>query len=923
MRQQEADEREKFQAEKKLRLWQQIIAKISFAPPDEGFYKDQNYPVKPGYGLFKALGSARCGFKKLKVNIPETYLNFEQTQYLIYTDETGRVVRKPDTSWQTFTQKFKSQLDQEGFSKNRKFNDQMSLYDLYEKTNIKINQDAPIIILRGQASPDYLLSQNIFQVKTLGEKRSSSSDGGSNSFEQRYIYSRPMKATVLRLVFHTKNSQSTNANYAFRIQNLVEIFDPDTKISVNHKACISSVRQNTFVVQNVKGQGLKEYEQQAESLVIFLEKNNQIRIKQIVLDFMQDLEGKIWLISMKSILAENTISMEQIIAKKANKQKTLDQLTCSVYCKLCGIIFKKDDVSKVLTYKLLWELVQHLKKRNLPLKNIKVSHSSTRPCRVCNLCYMLVVGEHELIEIEQKFARAQNIPLYDAVIRVPIDKKPKHRPALLSEKLCQWRLIFYISEISNIGIDQNIDFKNLYFQYKLHNFRTSFKIQVGDQVNNDTQKKNRLYSGDSKLSGQTQQRKNSTLKNNQLDDLGFHNQQIKHYSQLNLNHIRVHYFFSEDLNIDKFLKETQIKVRLCQGPDWNAFLAEGTSKTISHFKNKDKSGQRHSSQVLLFFENAKYCVLKINTGLVYDGEYNTGKLNLQKYNDVYFPDENFYNCNPFPDEWMEMFDPSYVTRKNEMEDQEGTEKYSPKCTKAELNKMIDFNSYKNNSKFKLVESRVQQMIRIKSAATTLQSNPNNYKNNQEIRKSNELQANFINNQENENRNKSKDKQQRAKTAKIIQDLTGSQKNLSKQIKRPVTSVSRTIKNQDQHNNNQNIMDNNNKNNNNNNDNQNDSDNQNDNENQNNNDNNNINYDIKKNNENENNINNNNKKNNENDNYNNSNDDNNKNKNDNDKNNKKNINESNNNNKDKSKSNNEIYNNNNNKNYNNNDIWFPF
>ena len=48
---------------------------------------------------------------------------------------------------------------------------------------------------------------------------------------------------------------------------------------------------------------------------------------------------------------------------------------------------------------------------------------------------MLVVGEHELIEIEQSFAKAQNIPLHDAVIRVPIDTKPKHRPALLNENL--------------------------------------------------------------------------------------------------------------------------------------------------------------------------------------------------------------------------------------------------------------------------------------------------------------------------------------------------------------------------------------------------------------------------------------------------------------------------------------------------------
>lgn len=50
----------------------------------------------------------------------------------------------------------------------------------------------------------------------------------------------------------------------------------------------------------------------------------------------------------------------------------------------------------------------------------------------------------------------------DAYVRVPIDTKPKHRPALLSEKLYQWRLIFYIKDVQNIGSDQDIEFKNLH-----------------------------------------------------------------------------------------------------------------------------------------------------------------------------------------------------------------------------------------------------------------------------------------------------------------------------------------------------------------------------------------------------------------------------------------------------------------------------
>lgn len=101
-----------------------------------------------------------------------------------------------------------------------------------------------------------------------------------------------------------------------------------------------------------------------------------------------------------------------------------------MYCKLCNLIFKKDEASKTLTYKLLWEFSQHLKKRGEDYYSLfEVSHSSTRPCRVCDLCYMVVVSEHELIELEQQFARIQNIPIKDPYLRVPVDKKAKHRPA--------------------------------------------------------------------------------------------------------------------------------------------------------------------------------------------------------------------------------------------------------------------------------------------------------------------------------------------------------------------------------------------------------------------------------------------------------------------------------------------------------------
>jgi hypothetical protein len=83
-------------------------------------------------------------------------------------------------------------------------------------------------------------------------------------------------------------------------------------------------------------------------------------------------------------------------------------------------------------------------------------------------------------------------------------------------------------------------------------------------------------------------------------------------------------------------------------------VGEGSSKAISHFKNKHATmnGQRYSSEILLFMENSQYCVLKLKAGLVCDGPLRTGRMNLFKHDSIYFPDETYFNSNEFPKEWM-------------------------------------------------------------------------------------------------------------------------------------------------------------------------------------------------------------------------------------------------------------------------------
>ncbi|KAM3136909.1 hypothetical protein pb186bvf_010994 [Paramecium bursaria] len=694
------------EAQKKQRQWDQIIKKIGFPPEKEDYYN--RWPIRPGIFFYRALALARQPTEYIKVNIPESIMCFDQTYFFMYTDpDTGQLMKKTDIAYQDFEQKI-AEYHESYLSRNqndRKFDD---------RTHVQVH-DGPYIIVRGQTGQDWNMSKNVITFRQAKERKATIDN---NKLEQRFVVSRALKATILRLVYYTKNSKTSIANFGYRIMNLLDEFDPNPKKSVTNKSCLNTEQLGSFTIQLVKGVGLKDYERVSDQVVTFLERNYPIRIKRAVFDFIQDPENVIWLINCKSLEMEDAISLTEIQGIGQGKMD-LDQLICSVYCKLCGIIFKKDDASKTLTYKLLWELVQHLKKRNKQLKDIKVSHLSTRPCRVCDVCYMLIVGEHELVEIEQKFAMAQNIPLGDAIIRVPMDSKPKHRPALLSEQLYQWRLLFFFDGVDLQGkkiIDLNgnvvQEIKNMHVQYKLYQQKTFFKTTV---VNQEKQPK-QIQSASS------------------LKQLRFHGidqddsppqtpQPQEQPQNLKMNVIRVHYFFSETIDIEKFLSETEIKMRLTSGSEWVNYVAEGSTKTIHHFKNHQIGGQRHSSQCLLFFANGQYCTLNFQVGLVCDGQYNTGKLNLYKHNNVYFPDDNYYNCNPFPPEWMEMFDPESVNKHDAFEEQtKEIEAYSPKCTKNELNQMIDFNKYKEQNKFQYVTSKIDSRKRdIKSAAPAYNS----------------------------------------------------------------------------------------------------------------------------------------------------------------------------------------------------------
>ncbi len=119
------------------------------------------------------------------------------------------------------------------------------------------------------------------------------------------------------------------------------------------------------------------------------------------------------------------------------------------------MMFKRDEMEKTLPMKMLVDLKNHLSKRNpnSVFSSFKVGPESvlTHNCRVCNLCYHLVVQENALIDVERKMAEAQGVPVKSLTAAEEYkaytsDHIQKH--LITKDKLIQWRIMIYPLAIS-------------------------------------------------------------------------------------------------------------------------------------------------------------------------------------------------------------------------------------------------------------------------------------------------------------------------------------------------------------------------------------------------------------------------------------------------------------------------------------------
>ncbi|CAI2379679.1 unnamed protein product [Moneuplotes crassus] len=631
--------------------WKNTVEKFIEHLQPMSYYKP--LPLKAGPEFFRLFVENTQFLKNAQINIPQTIGLFNDKFYMrTSVEEDGK------QGHITVTSIFKEESICEELASIAK--------NVYKK---KISEDMPAMIFKREGYNEISDWTN-FKYDLSGRKLD------FNCIAQQYLYPFGGKACCVRFIYYNPacnldNNQSFSMNVANKLK--IDEKEKNKEYSLQSRCTFVKENRNSYdlYITNKGGPKQREYERIAEIIIQMVMKVYKIRITKLVLDFIQDQERVHYLVAIPSFEVDKYIRFlhpdTSLFTKpKLTSKQIFEDKSALVYCKLCKVAFMKNEVSKIVTMKMISELRGHYNKRGI----FKFDHftkfkDTKRTCKVCELCYMIVIAEHELMKIEHQFAIYQGIPVHE-------ENNPKHskahhrtnmvRPEDIQGKLKQWRILFYLDSLRDVNIPKLMKHKqdddSLYIQIKLFDYFTKFKMNVKNPLQDLEQDNSSSVSEE-----------NSDIVNKK----GFN---------LRLNKLRVHYFFTEFYQINKLLEETKLEIRITSGEDWSKVLAVGAIAPF-YDMNPDKYEmvQTEYLRVPFLSQHVPEFYLTMKSGLKYDKDILVGKTNedtsenlpgnensnqkdvkeeekltLYQFNDVLFPENHYYNSDSLPIEWMEIFE---------------------------------------------------------------------------------------------------------------------------------------------------------------------------------------------------------------------------------------------------------------------------
>ena len=457
------------------------------------------------------------------------------------------------------------------------------------------------------------------------------------------------KPCVVRFEFKTNYNRDKGGNVAYCLINKLNVEDsirPATKEifeKYTQLTTLNTADEDSFDIYIMSGEAVAPYEFYANQIVKYLQKWFQLTLKTIVIDFMKDERGIIYFMGVKAfdLLKEIEEDGNKLAPTAQFKRDNFKKFYKTWNCRLCMLPYPRNKITKTVTFKLLYKLKENLKKRGFNyfehINNNMYSDSQT--CRVCDLCYALLVTEQELMEMQRTMALCNNI---EGQNEETLNEKNTIPEGLVKapqkyKTLTQWRIMFY--------------FLKFYFMDYV-----KFPFEDGSQLPQKATPQERRQ-------GKTNYKLYITIFNQKIGIPIF--TEIKQFinkSEVELNTSKIFYFFtSETSSIKPILKNEEVDFRIILNEKYNEPLAECKTTLFSSYEDGFKSKPMTAKKILNFFSDyIKHFKCQLYVGLKNDGIVQTDNLQMFCYklpNPIFITELNYYSYHTLPNDWYELFLP--------------------------------------------------------------------------------------------------------------------------------------------------------------------------------------------------------------------------------------------------------------------------
>lgn len=510
-------------------------------------------------------------------------------------------------------------------------------------------KETEIIKSNSQGGKDGLID-----IKDLydGGKNDINSSQDNNKIDKNEGVGSYTKPSIIRIEYKTRYNNSKSPNFAYYLMNK-RYLEPEIeknkeklkkdKENYTRLCIVNSIDPNSYEIYNMAGESLRPYEFYCNEIVNYIHRWYKFLLKTIVIDFTKDERGVIYFLGVKAFTPlYETDKLSKALSNIAyiKDEKNINKIYKTITCRMCFLSYPKNKITKIVTFKLIQKLNDRLEKRNVfafghvNCLNIKESEL----CKVCDLCYKLLLTDEELLELERTIALSMNISanLNDKDTRFEnrlVQKKAKtmtlmgkndenNKVKFKINTLTQFRILFYFIRVYNLDISK-IEF-NTNVSYKLYIkvFDQKFSIPIFEDSN-----------------------------------------KIVSLEEIELNFSKVFYFFSSDVSsLKSILKNEVVDFRIVKNDNYDFPFAQCQTQCFFFFENDVKTF-RIKNIFNFFSEEISFFKMQIYIGLTNDEEVSTHDLALYNYrllSNIYLTLPSYFSYHPLPDDWHELFVPEGI-----------------------------------------------------------------------------------------------------------------------------------------------------------------------------------------------------------------------------------------------------------------------